>query len=156
MTDLWLTPVHELGTALRFQPYLKKKFKKKGIDSSIGKQLVCDFLGCIHPAFYMSLERRNLVDTPKALRKELRYERGEAAILVKSRCRLIMCVDWIFLFMFPCVQEENIDLEELEQFAKNFKRRRIELGESNLLLKVSFSLFVCLTETVVLLVSVHQ
>ena len=25
-------------------------------------------------------------------------------------------------------QEENIDLEELEQFAKSFKRRRIELG----------------------------
>ena len=25
-------------------------------------------------------------------------------------------------------QEENIDLEELEQFAKTFKRRRIELG----------------------------
>lgn len=29
--------------------------------------------------------------------------------------------------LFP--QEENIDLEELEQFAKTFKRRRIELGE---------------------------
>ena len=28
------------------------------------------------------------------------------------------------------VQEENIDLEELEQFAKTFKRRRIELGGS--------------------------
>jgi hypothetical protein len=26
------------------------------------------------------------------------------------------------------LQEENIDLEELEQFAKTFKRRRIELG----------------------------
>ena len=25
--------------------------------------------------------------------------------------------------------EENIDLEELEQFAKTFKRRRIELGK---------------------------
>ena len=29
------------------------------------------------------------------------------------------------------VQEENIDLEELEQFAKTFKRRRIELGNQN-------------------------
>ena len=27
------------------------------------------------------------------------------------------------------VQDENIDLEELEQFAKTFKRRRIELGK---------------------------
>lgn len=28
------------------------------------------------------------------------------------------------------LQEENIDLEELEQFAKSFKRRRIELGKN--------------------------
>ena len=32
---------------------------------------------------------------------------------------------WFIFFYF---QEENIDLEELEQFAKSFKRRRIELG----------------------------
>ena len=31
-------------------------------------------------------------------------------------------------FIYFFFQEENIDLEELEQFAKSFKRRRIELG----------------------------
>ena len=30
--------------------------------------------------------------------------------------------------LFPSQPEEHIDLEELEQFAKIFKRRRIELG----------------------------
>ena len=37
-----------------------------------------------------------------------------------------------FYILYVCSlqqQEENIDLEELEQFAKTFKRRRIELGK---------------------------
>ena len=33
------------------------------------------------------------------------------------------------LYFNLLLQEENIDLEELEQFAKTFKRRRIELGK---------------------------
>ena len=38
---------------------------------------------------------------------------------------------WVNVFADLCFQaEENIDLEELEQFAKTFKRRRIELGKA--------------------------
>lgn len=71
----------------------------------------------IQPTPTPVLQSQNVSQQLKQLQQSAAAEAAKAAIEVDD--------DNLHLTLQP---EENIDLEELEQFAKTFKRRRIELG----------------------------